>query len=141
MFWTFGDCSSLSNYLNKSQRRCTQTAHCLQTGIDRCDWARVRVETTFGKHSVDRPVALWTDDLNKVANIGWMRSGQDQDGRRSLREAYIQLWTVTGWWWITSHGNNFKFIFAGCLTINGRCMNSVMLTLLAFIPAVKMSWM
>ncbi|CAH2239930.1 jg3361 [Pararge aegeria aegeria] len=47
----------------------------------------------FGKHSVGRPPARWTDNLKKVAGSGWMRKAEDRVWR-ALGKAYVQQWTL-----------------------------------------------
>ena len=50
----------------------------------------------LGKRSVRHPPARWSDDIRKVAGIGWMRRAQDRAQWRAIGEAYVQQWTRTG---------------------------------------------
>ncbi|VVC86397.1 unnamed protein product, partial [Leptidea sinapis] len=38
----------------------------------------------------------WTDDLVKIAGVGWMRAAQNQSSWRCLGEAFVQQWTSSG---------------------------------------------
>ena len=61
-------------------------------------WSRRVLEwrSRLGKRSVGRPPARWTDDLKKVAGSDWMAKTGDRALWRTLGEAYVQQWTVTG---------------------------------------------
>ncbi|CAG4978815.1 unnamed protein product [Colias eurytheme] len=61
-------------------------------------WSRHVLEwrPRTGKRSVGRPAARWTDDLKKVAGIGWMRYAEERENWRDLGEAYVQQWTGIG---------------------------------------------
>ncbi|KAL0832165.1 hypothetical protein ABMA28_001622 [Loxostege sticticalis] len=61
-------------------------------------WGRKVLEwrPRTGRRSVGRPPTRWTDDLVKVAGGAWMRAAQDRVLWKSLGEAYVQQWTITG---------------------------------------------
>lgn len=61
-------------------------------------WSRKVLEwiPRIGKRSVGRPPARWTDDLAKVAGVGWMQAASDRSEWRLLGEAYVQQWTSQG---------------------------------------------
>jgi hypothetical protein len=47
---------------------------------------------------VGRPQARRSDDLRKTAGRSWMRA-EDWARLWEIGEAYVQQWTVVGWWW------------------------------------------
>ncbi len=61
-------------------------------------WSRRVLEwiPLLGKRSVGRPPARWTDDLRRVAGVGWMRKAEDRDIWRRMGETYVQQWTEKG---------------------------------------------
>jgi hypothetical protein len=50
----------------------------------------------FGKPSVGRPQARWSDALRRTAGRSWMRVAEDRARWQEVREAYVQQWTVVG---------------------------------------------
>ncbi|CAH2083561.1 unnamed protein product [Euphydryas editha] len=61
-------------------------------------WSRRVLEwrPRIGKRSVGRPPTRWTDDLRRIAGVGWMRIAESRDVWRELGEAYVQQWTAIG---------------------------------------------
>jgi hypothetical protein len=55
--------------------------------------------TRLGKRSVERPQTRWSDDLRRTARRSWMRVAEDRAKCREIGKAYVQQWTVLGWWW------------------------------------------
>jgi hypothetical protein len=45
------------------------------------------------------PQARWSDDLSRTAGRSWMRVAENRARWRDIWEAYVQQWTVIGWWW------------------------------------------
>ena len=61
-------------------------------------WSRRVLEwrPRLGKRCVGRPAARWSDDMRKLAGVGWMRVAEHREQWRALGEAYVQQWTNTG---------------------------------------------
>jgi hypothetical protein len=53
---------------------------------------------SLGKRSVGRPQARWSDDLRRTAGRSWMRVAEDRARWQDIGKAYVQQWTVIGWW-------------------------------------------
>jgi hypothetical protein len=77
-----------------------QLACHLSCRTDNC-WGKRVLEWRphLSKRGVGRPQARWTDDLRRTAGRSWMRLAEDRARWRAIGEAYVQQWTLVGWWW------------------------------------------